>query len=59
MPEIKAEAEPKQKGLRTQKIYMLRPKFNRVICQQTQYNKNTVFYTIYTAGLESLIYNDS
>jgi hypothetical protein len=30
MPEIKAEPEPKQKGLRTQKIYMPRPEFNRV-----------------------------
>jgi hypothetical protein len=30
MPEIKAKLKLKQKGLRTQKIYILRPKFNRV-----------------------------
>jgi hypothetical protein len=30
MPEVKAEPELKQKGLRTQKIYILRPEFNRV-----------------------------
>jgi hypothetical protein len=58
MPEIKAKSEPKAKGLRTQKIYTLKPKFNRVIRQQTQHNRNTVFYTIYTAGLELLIYNN-
>jgi hypothetical protein len=30
MLEIKAEPEPKAKGLRTQKIYVPRPEFNRV-----------------------------
>jgi hypothetical protein len=30
MPEIKAKPELKQKSLRTQKIYMLKPEFNKV-----------------------------
>jgi hypothetical protein len=58
MPEIEAEPELKQKGLRTQKIYMPRPEFNKVTRQQTQHNRNTAFYTVYVAGLESLIYNN-
>jgi hypothetical protein len=58
MPEIKAEPEPKQKSLRTQKIYMLKPEFNKVIHQQTQHNRNIAFYTVYIAGPKSLIYND-
>jgi hypothetical protein len=31
MPKIKAKPELKQKGLKTQKIYMLKPEFNKVI----------------------------
>jgi hypothetical protein len=31
IPEIKAKSELKQKGLRTQKIYILKLKFNKVI----------------------------
>jgi hypothetical protein len=58
MPEIEAEPEPKQKGLRTRKIYMPRPEFNRVTRRQTRHNRNTAFYTAYTAGPESSIYND-
>jgi hypothetical protein len=30
MPEIKAKLKLKQKELRTQKIYMFKPKFNKV-----------------------------
>jgi hypothetical protein len=56
MPEIEAEPEPKAKGLRTRKIYAPRPEFNRVTRRQTR--QNTAFYTTYTAGSESLIYND-
>jgi hypothetical protein len=59
MPEIEAKPELKQKSLRTQKIYMPRPEFNKVTHQQTQHNKNIAFYIIYTASLKSLIYNDS
>jgi hypothetical protein len=61
MPEIEPKPEPelKQKGLRTQRIYIPRPEFNKVTRQQTQHNRNTIFYTIYTAGLELLIYNNS
>jgi hypothetical protein len=58
MPEIEAEPEPKQKGLRTRKIYMPRPEFNRVTRRQTRHNRNTVFYTTYTAGPKLLIYNN-
>jgi hypothetical protein len=57
MPEIEAKSELKQKCLRTQKTYILRPEFNRVTRQQTR--QNAVFYTIYAAGSELLIYNNS
>ena len=60
---VKTKLEPKLKGrLKDSKnrVYTLNPKFNRETYQQIKckLNTNIAFYTIYTAGLVLLIYND-
>ena len=60
---VKTKLEPKLKGqLKGSKnrVYTLNSEFNREMHQQTKHKSNTniVFYTIYTAGLVLLIYNN-
>ena len=65
--EVEQQTKPKSKGRpkgSKNRVYILNPEFNREIHQQTKYksnsnlNSNTVFYMVYTAGPEILIYDD-